>query len=104
EKSPALPCNGYDGWPWQGRAGDFSRGTFDTFEDFQKSGFADQYNQAYHIRADSGQDQAMIDYGDEHYNEPYHSIIPPSNNCADLTEEMLEAGGINILGDNQYPL
>ena len=46
----------------------------------------------------------MIDYGDEHYDEPYHSIIPPSNNCADLTEEMLDAGGFPIAGDNQYPV
>jgi hypothetical protein len=46
----------------------------------------------------------MIEYAEEHYNERYHSITPPSNNCADLVEETLEAGGIPTAGDNQYPL
>src|SRR5438477_6135059 len=40
----------------------------------------------------------MTTNGDEHYRDPYHSALPPSNNCADLTEEILEAG------DNQYPI
>jgi RHS repeat-associated protein len=96
--------NGYNGWPWQGRNGDFTRATFPTFQDFKNSGLADQYDQAYHIQTTPDQDQAMIEYGDEHYDEHYHSIIPPSNNCADLTEEILEAGGQRICGYNQYPV
>ena len=96
--------NGYDRAPWLFGRGDFTRGNFDTFEDFKAGGLANQYDQTYHIRANPDQDQAMIQYGEEHYNEPYHSIIPPSNNCADLTEEILEAGDFPITADNQYPL
>jgi RHS repeat-associated protein len=95
--------NGYDRWPWQGGNSDFTRAHFDKFQEFKDSGVGDQYDQAYHIRSGSDQDEAMIDYGEEHYDERYHSIIPPSNNCADLTEEILDAGGFPIAGNNQYP-
>jgi RHS repeat-associated protein len=96
--------NGYDRYPWLFGRGDFTTGYFETFEDFKDSGNAAQYNQAYHIRTDATADQAMIDYAEEHYNERYHSIIPPSNNCADLTEEVLNAGGHRVRGYNQYPV
>ncbi len=96
--------NGYDKWPWFFGPGDFSKGYFRTFELFKQGGDAARYDQAYRIRAGTDRDVAMIEYGDEHYNERYHSIIPDSNNCADLTEEILEAGGIPISGDNQYPV
>ena len=46
----------------------------------------------------------MTTYGDEHYRDPYSSISPPSNNCADLTEEILEAGRYPVPGYNQYLL
>ena len=96
--------NGYDTWPWLFGRGDFSRAQFDTFEDFTNSNFSHQYDQAYHIKTSPDQDQSMIQYGDEHYNERYHSILPPSNNCGDLTEEILAAGGHRIHGLNQYPI
>ena len=95
--------NGYDGWPWQGKNGDFTRATFDTFNALKNSGLAEHYDQAYHIQTTPNQDQTMTAYGDEHYNERYHSIIPPSNNCADLTEKILAVGRHPISGDNQYP-
>jgi RHS repeat-associated protein len=96
--------NGYDKWPWFFGAGNFSKDYFRTFEDFKNSDYAAQYDQAYHIKTGLDRDVAMIEYGEEHYNERYHSIIPDSNNCADLTEETLDAGGIPTPGDNQYPL
>jgi RHS repeat-associated protein len=96
--------NGYDQWPWLFGPGDFSKEYFHTFEEFKKSDYAAQYDQAYQIKTGSDRDDAMIDYANEHYNERYHSIIPPSNNCADLTEETLAYGGIPIPGSNQYPL
>jgi len=96
--------NGYDRSPLFFGAGDFTRDYFHTFQEFKNSDSAAQYDQAYHIKTGTDRDAAMIEYGEEHYNERYHSIIPPSNNCADLTEETLEAGGIPIAGDNQYPL
>src|SRR5947207_4077203 len=96
--------NGYDTWPWLFGRGDFSRAQFDTFGDFKNSNVSHQYDQAYHIKTSPDQDQSMIQYGDEHYNERYHSILPPSNNCGDLTEEILAAGGHRIHGLNQYPI
>lgn len=96
--------DGYDRLPWFFGAGDFSKDYFATFEDFKKSDYAAQYNRAYHIKTGTDRDAAMIEYAEEHYNERYHSIIPQSNNCADLTEETLGYGGIPIRGNNQYPL
>jgi RHS repeat-associated protein len=96
--------NGYDKWPWEFGGGDFSTGYFHNFEEFKEKGYADEYRQAYQIKTGKDRDDAMIEYANEHYNERYHSILPPSNNCADLTEEILAYGGIPILGNNQYPL
>jgi len=49
-------------------------------------------------------DLVMQSYGDEQARDKCHGIVPPSNNCADLTEELLEAGGHTVIGNNQYPL
>jgi RHS repeat-associated protein len=96
---------GYDRWPWLHGPGTFVRDWFATLADFKKrTGYSSQYDEAYHIKTDPDRDRAMIEYADEHYNERYHSITPPSNNCADLTEETLAAGGIVVEGDNQYHL
>jgi RHS repeat-associated protein len=96
--------NGYDRSPWSFGPGDCSKDYFHTFEGFKKSGYAAQYDQAYQIKTGPDRDAAMIEYAEEHYNERYHSILPPSNNCADLTEETLAYGGVPIAGSNQYPL
>jgi len=44
----------------------------------------------------------MTTYGDEHYRDPYSTLSAPSNNCADLTGELLAAGGHPIPNDNTY--
>lgn len=96
--------NGYDKWPWQGGNGDIVVRTYNTYEDFKNDADeAGRYDQAYHIHTTLDEDLAMTTYGDAHAREKYHSIVPPSNNCADLTEEVLEAGGHRINGNNQYP-
>lgn len=95
---------GYDRPPWLFGPGEFARDYFRSFQDFKASDYAGQYTDAYHIKTGADRDAAMIEYAEEHYNERYHSIFPPSNNCADLTKETLEAGGIRVKGDNQYHL
>ena len=108
-----LIGNNESGWYYHSRngydrslfgAGDFTRDYFRTFQEFKNSDYSAQYDQAYHIKTGTDRDAAMIEYAEEHYNERYHSIIPPSNNCADLTEETLAAGGLPTDGDNQYHL
>jgi RHS repeat-associated protein len=96
--------NGYDRSPWLFGPGDFSRDYFRAFEDFKSSDYSAQYDYAYQIKTGADRDAAMIEYAEEHYNERYHSIIPQSNNCADLVEETLAYGGIPIPGNNQYSL
>jgi RHS repeat-associated protein len=94
--------NGYGNWPWYG---DATIRTYATYEDFKNdTEQSARYDQAYHIRTTPDADLAMKEYADEQIGERYHSIVPPSNNCADLTEETLEAGGYRVPGNNQYPL
>ena len=95
---------GYDRGPWLFGPGEFARDYFGTFDQFKASNYAAQYTDAYHIMTGADRDAAMVEYAEEHYNERYHSIIPQSNNCADLTEEILAYGGIPIRGSNQYNL
>ena len=93
--------NGYGGWPF---TGDSVRKSYDTYEDFKNdTAESSRYSAAYHLRTNDDLDSLMKMYGDEHYNDRYHSIIPPSNNCADLTEEILAIGGNRISGYNQVP-
>jgi len=94
--------NGYGSWPFYG---DATVRTYATYEDFRNdTEQSARYNQAYHINTGPDADLAMKEYADEQIGERYHSIIPPSNNCADLTEKTLVVGGHRVPGYNQYPL
>jgi RHS repeat-associated protein len=96
--------NGYGAGRYGFGTGDSVLRVYQTYQDFRQDlTESSRYARAYHIRTTPDEDLAMTTYGDEHYRDPYHSIIPPSNNCADLTEEILEAGDHAITGDNQYP-
>jgi RHS repeat-associated protein len=103
-----LVGNNSSGWTYYSRNGyggadgngDNVLQQFPNFEAFRNSVFADRYDQAYHIRTTSDEDLAMITYGDANLRDPYHTKWPPSNNCADLTEEILEAGGHPIPGES----
>ena len=96
--------NGYGAGRYGFGTGDSALRVYQTYQDFRQDlTESSRYAQAYHIRTTQDEDLAMTTYGDEHYRDRYHSIIPPSNNCADLTEEILEAGDHAITGDNQYP-
>src|SRR6266404_3948225 len=97
--------NGYGAGRYGFGTGDSVLRVYQTYQDFRQDlTESSRYAQAYHIRTTQDEDLAMTTYGDEHYRDRYHSIIPPSNNCADLTEEILEAGDHAITGDNQYPV
>jgi RHS repeat-associated protein len=91
--------NGYGGADGNG---DNVLRVFGKFQAFKQSGLADRYDQAYHIRTTKDEDLAMTTYGDANLREPYHTKLPPSNNCADLTEEILAAGNHPIQGDSTY--
>ncbi len=97
--------NGYGTGPYGFGTGNSVLRTYPNYSDFLRdTSESRRYDYGYHIKTTTDEDLAMTTYGDEHYRDPYHSIIPPSNNCADLTEEILEAGGHPIIGDSQYPL
>jgi RHS repeat-associated protein len=96
--------NGYGRGPLNDGNGDTIIRAFRTYNDFATSEFANRYDFLYHIKTSKDEDLAMTTYGDANAREKYHSILPPSNNCADLTEETLEAGGHKICGYNQYPV
>jgi RHS repeat-associated protein len=97
--------NGYGAGPFGFATGNSVLKTYPTYQDFKADiPEASRYRGAYHIETSADEDLAMTTYGDEHYRDSYHSIKPPSNNCADLTEEILEAGNHPVPGLNQYPL
>ena len=97
--------NGYGAGQYGFGTGDSVLRVYQTYQDFRHDVTeSSRYARAYHIRTTPDEDLAMTTYGDEHYRDPYRSIIPPSNNCADLTEEILEAGDHAIAGGNQYPV
>jgi len=75
---------------------------YQTYQDFKNdTGESKRYQEVYYIRTTLNEDLAMATYGDEHYRDPYNTIpYTHSNNCADLTDEILTAGGDPIPGDN----
>jgi len=95
--------NGYGNGPLNDGSGDTVIRTYRTYQDFKNDTAAShRYDQAYHIQTSLDDDLAMTMYGDAYARDKYHSILPPSNNCADLTEEILEAGRRPISGDSRY--
>src|SRR5262249_39949418 len=95
--------NGYGAGPLNDGSGDTVIRTYRSYQQFKDdTAESTRYNRAYHIKTSLDDDLAMTTYGDANAREKYHSIAPPSNNCADLTEEILDAGGHPIHGDNQY--
>jgi len=93
--------NGYGTGPYGDPNGNSVLRTYRTVADFiNDRAESTRYDEAYHIRTTPDEDLAMTTYGDQHYRDPYHTKWPPSDNCADLTAEILEIGGHPIPGDN----
>ena len=93
--------NGYGTGPFGDPNGNSVLRTYRTYAEFRNDiPESSRYDEAYHIRTSLDEDLAMTTYGDQHYRDPYHTKWPPSNNCADLTAEILEIGGHPIPGNN----
>jgi RHS repeat-associated protein len=92
--------NGYGTGPFGDPNGESILRTYPTYADFRRDHISDRYDEAYHMRTSLDQDLDMTTYGDTHYRDPYHTKWPPSNNCADLNAEILDAGGHRIPGNN----
>jgi RHS repeat-associated protein len=108
-----LVGNNSTGWSYYSRNGygsdlfGFGTGnsvlrTYDTYADFRAdTAESGRYQEAYHIQTTPDEDLAMTTYGDQHYRDQYNTIpYTHSNNCADLTDEILSAGDHPIPGDN----
>ena len=93
--------NGYGDGPYNFGTGNSVLRVYDTYQKFKAdtNEFC-RYDEGYHIRTTLDDDLAMTTYGDARYRDPYHTKWPPSNNCADLTAEILEAGHHPIPGNN----
>jgi RHS repeat-associated protein len=66
---------------------------FHSLQEFKESKLGNNYQQAWRVKTDPKQDAAMIKTGRETYNKPYHVT---SEECADLTARILDAGGKGV--------
>jgi RHS repeat-associated protein len=99
-----LVGNDLDGWTYYSKdgskAGNVTK-SFENFEEFQKSKFADKYDRAYRVSTTREQDKKMKDYGDKNYKKSYSvweekekgATTNKKENCADLTAGVGKAGG-----------
>lgn len=94
--------NGYGTDAFGHNTGDSVLRVYQTYEEFKNdTRESGRYQEAYHIKTTLDEDLAMTTHGDAHYRDPYNTIpYTHSNNCADLTDEILTAGGHPIPGNN----
>ncbi len=108
-----LVGNNSTGWTYYSRngygsdlfgfgTGDSLLRTYATYAHFKRhTTESSRYQEAYYIRTNPDEDLAMTTYGDTHYRDQYNTIpYTHSNNCADLTDEILAIGEHGIPGNN----
>jgi len=57
-----------------------------------------RYDREVTVHTSSSQDAAMIDYADKNFNTDYNLF---GNECADLSNKIMDAGGIDHSGDDK---
>lgn len=92
-----LVGDGFGGWTYFSKNGgpDNTRAHFTSLDEFMRDPVSVRYDGVVELPTTADQDAKIAKYADQHYSDPYSFT---SNNCGDLVQSSLAAGGVSVSG------